>query len=132
MCRPGGRIGLGNWPPDSFIGELFKTIGKHVPPPAGISSPALWGTEGFIREHLGEGASAVRTRVRRFVFRYRSAEHWLAVFGTYYGPTLKAFEAAKDPAALREDIIALIAKHDTATDGSMVVPSDYLEIVVTR
>src|SRR5439155_15892993 len=93
VCRPGGKIGLANWTPESFIGNVFRTIGKYIPPPPGLKSPALWGTEQRLRELFGDGISELRIRRRTFVFRYRSAEHWLEVFRTYYGPVLKAFAA---------------------------------------
>jgi ubiquinone/menaquinone biosynthesis C-methylase UbiE len=134
VCRRGGKIGLANWTPGGFIGQLFKTIGKHLPPPAGAKSPALWGTRERIGELFEANASSVKTAQRNYVFRYRSAEHWLEIFKTYYGPVLKAF-AALQPAsqqALEADLKALIAQFNRSGDGSMVVPSEYLEIVVTR
>ena len=134
VCRPGGKIGLANWTPDGFIGQLFKTMGKHLPPPSGVKSPALWGTRARIEELFGAHASTIRTETRNFVFRYRSPEHWLDVFKTYYGPTLKAF-AALPPAsqsALTDDLIALVERFNQSGDRSMVVPSAYLEIVIDR
>jgi len=134
VCKKGGKIGLANWTPGGFIGQLFKTIGRHVPPPAGISSPAAWGTEAFLKEHFGPHASRIDTQLRQFAFRYHSPQHWLDIFTTYYGPTLKAFEflgeAGSQP--LRADIEQLIARFNRAGDGTMVVQSDYLEIVITR
>jgi len=134
VCRPGGKIGLANWTPEGFIGQLFKTIGKHVPPPAGVSSPALWGTRPRMNELFESQAVAIQAETRQFVFRYRSPEHWLDVFRGYYGPVLKAFAAldAGAQAALTDDLLALIGRFNRADDGSMVAPSDYLEIVVTR
>ncbi|BBK30114.1 methyltransferase family protein [Stella humosa] len=134
VCRPGGRIGLANWTPDGFIGQLFKTIGAHLPPPAGVKSPALWGTEARIQEMFGPDAATIQATRRSFAFRYRSAAHWLEVFRTYYGPVLKAF-AALEPAAqaaLEADLVALIGRFNRSGDATMVAPSDYLEIVVTR
>jgi ubiquinone/menaquinone biosynthesis C-methylase UbiE len=134
VCRHGGKIGMANWTPDSFIGQLFKTIGKHVPPPAGVQSPALWGTRERLDELFGAQASHIRAEQRQFVMRYRSPAHWLEVFKTYYGPVLKAFaalDASKQP-ALADDILALIGRFNRADDGTMVAPSDYLEIVITR
>jgi SAM-dependent methyltransferase len=98
VCRHGGKIGLANWTPEGFIGQLFKTIGKHLPPPPGAKSPALWGTPARITELFASPGTSIQTTSRHFVFRYRSAEHWLEVFRTYYGPVLKAF-AALGPAA---------------------------------
>jgi ubiquinone/menaquinone biosynthesis C-methylase UbiE len=134
VCKPGGKIGLANWTPEGFIGKLFKTIGKHVPPPAGIKSPALWGTQARIVELFEPHASSISTAQRSFVFRYRSPEHWLEVFRTYYGPVLKAFAALAPAAqaALERDLVALIDEANRATDGGMVVPSEYLQIVVVR
>ena len=134
VCRSGGRIGLANWTPEGFIGQLFKTIGRHVSPPAGLKSPALWGTRERIEEMFGAAASAIRTQPAHFVFRYRSPEHWLHIFKTYYGPLLKTY-AALEPAAqaaLSDDLIALVARFNRSGDWAMVVPGEYLEIVITR
>jgi ubiquinone/menaquinone biosynthesis C-methylase UbiE len=134
VCKPGGKIGLANWTPDGFIGQLFKTIGKHMPPPAGVKSPALWGTGARITEFFGAQASSIQLEQRDFVFRYRSAQHWLDVFKTYYGPLLKTF-GALDPraqTALTDDLFALIKRFNRSGDKTMVVPSEYLEVVVTR
>ncbi len=134
VCKRGGKIGLANWTPEGFIGQLFATLGRHVPPPAGARSPALWGTGARIAELFDPHASSVKSAQRHFVFRYRTPEHWLQVFRTYYGPLLKAF-AALEPAArtaLQRDLVALIGRFNRSGDGSMVVPSEYLEIVITR
>lgn len=134
VCRPGGQIGLANWTPEGFIGQLFKTIGKHVPPPAGVKSPALWGMRQRIEELFGSAAASIRVEPTQFVFRYRSPEHWLHVFKSYYGPLLKTY-AALEPAAqaaLTDDVIALIARFNRASNGAMVVPSEYVEVVITR
>jgi ubiquinone/menaquinone biosynthesis C-methylase UbiE len=134
VTRRGGKIGMANWTPEGFIGQLFKTIGKHLPPPPGAKSPALWGTRARIAEMFEPHASSIKSAQRNFVFRYHSAEHWLEVFKTYYGPVLKTF-AALDPAgqkALEIDLINLIAQFNRSGDSTMVVPSEYLEIVITR
>src|SRR4030081_2291632 len=134
VCKGGGKIGLANWTPEGFIGQLFKTLGKYLPPPAGTRSPALWGTQARITELFGPAAASIAAEKRHFVFRYRSPEHFLDIFKSYYGPTLKAF-AALDEAnqqGLRNDVLALIRRMNRAEDGTMVVPSEYLETVITK
>jgi SAM-dependent methyltransferase len=133
-CRPGGLIGLANWTPSSFIGEVFKTLGRHVPPPAGVNSPAVWGTEPWIAQTFGPHAGAIAFETRAFVFRYRSPRHFIDVFRAFYGPIHKAFLALSPAgqAALADDLTELIARFNTVTDGSMRVPSDYAQIIVTR
>jgi ubiquinone/menaquinone biosynthesis C-methylase UbiE len=134
VCKTGGKIGLANWTPDGFIGQLFKTLGKHMPPPAGVKSPALWGTRARLTELFGAQALSIETLTRNFMFRYRSPQHWMDVFKTYYGPLLKAFAALKPEAqqALHDDIVALIARLNRSGDATMVVPGEYLEVVVTK
>ena len=133
VCRPGGKIGLATWTPDGFIGQLFKAIDKHVPPPAGARSPARWGTPARLAALFGPTA-AIAATPRSFVFRYRSPQHWVEVFKTYYGPVLKAFAALAPVAqsALEDDLLALLARLNRSGDGTVVVPSEYLEVVVTR
>jgi ubiquinone/menaquinone biosynthesis C-methylase UbiE len=134
VCRPGGKIGLANWTPEGFIGQLFKTIGKHLPPPAGARSPALWGTRARLSELFQPHAQSLVAAQRSFTFRYLSPEHWLEIFRGYYGPLLKAFAALQPDAqhALREDLLALIGRLNRSGDGTMVVPSEYLEVVVVK
>ena len=134
VVRSGGRIAMANWTPDGFIGELFKTVGRHVPPPGGLAPPALWGSEAHVRQLFGpDGAQGSFTR-RVFNFRYASAAHWVHVFRDYYGPVNRAFASLSPTAAdaLEHDLIALIGRFNTAGADSMVVPADYLEIVLTR
>jgi ubiquinone/menaquinone biosynthesis C-methylase UbiE len=133
VCRPGGKIGLANWTPESFIGQLFKTIGKYIPPAPGMKSPALWGTKAHLDTLFGASAS-VTAESRNFVFRYKSPQHWLEMFRTYYGPVVKAIAAIDPPAreALEADIFALLDKFNTAKDGTLVAPSEYLEVVITK
>lgn len=133
VTRPGGRIALANWTPAGFIGRLFKVIGAHVPPPAGVQPPSLWGTEPHIVELFGAQAANIRCERRHFHFRYRSAAHWVQVFREVYGPTHKAFAAldAAGAASLERAITALLDELNTAP-GSLVVPSEYLETVVTK
>jgi ubiquinone/menaquinone biosynthesis C-methylase UbiE len=134
VCKPGGKVGLANWTPEGFIGQLFKTLGKHLPPPAGVKSPALWGTRARLNEMFGAQASKVSAEPRMFVFRYRSPQHWLDVFKTFYGPMLKAFAAldANAQAALTHDLLALAGEFNRAGDGAMAVCSEYLEVVITK
>lgn len=134
VCRSGGKIGLANWTPDGFIGHVFKTIGRHVAPIAGLRSPALWGTEERLTELFGPAEASIQTTPRDFVFRYRSPKHWLEVFRTYYGPALKAFAALalNDQPALEQDLLALVEQFNRSQDATMVVPSRYLEVVITR
>src|SRR5437868_12996455 len=134
VCKPGGRIGLANWTPEGFIGQVFKTLGKYLPPPAGAKSPALWGTRARLTEMFDAEARAIKAESRLFKFRYRSPAHFLDVFKTYYGPVLKAF-AALEPAKQEElynDLHALIVRMNRSGDSTMVVPSEYLEIVITK
>lgn len=134
VCRPGGRIGLANWTPESFVGGMFKCIGRYLPPPKGLKSPALWGT----REHLdvlfGDGAREIQATEKAFTFRYRSPQHFLEIFRAYYGPVHKAFLAldAEQKESLHADLMDLIQRHNTAHDGTMVAPSTYLEVVIKR
>jgi len=134
VCKPGGRIGLANWTPESFIGQLFKTIGKYIPPAAGIKSPALWGTESRLTELFGQFATSIRTTRREFVFRYRSPAHWLEVFRTYYGPMNRTFAAldAQNRAAFTQEVLALMASRNRSGDRTLVLPCEYLEVVIER
>jgi ubiquinone/menaquinone biosynthesis C-methylase UbiE len=130
VCRPGGRIGLANWTPTGFIGQLFKLLGTHLPPPAGVRSPALWGTEEHLHTLFPRADITATPRV--FNFRYRSPAHWLEIFRDYYGPVHKAFLALQ-PAqqeALEQGILALLQRFDRGGGPGLVVASDYLEVVV--
>ncbi len=133
VCRPGGKIAMASWTPQSFIGELFKTMGKYVPPAPGMKSPALWGSKAHLDTLFGSKAT-VAAQSKTFVFRYKSPQHWVEIFRTYYGPVAKAFEAidAEPREALQADIYALIDKFNLAQDGTLVIPSEYLEAVVTK
>lgn len=134
VCRSGGRIGLANWTPDSFVGGIFKTIGRYLPPPQGVRSPALWGTREHLGALFGADARSIRVTERNFVFRYRSPEHFMEVFRAYYGPIHKAFATldTERQAALHTDLLRLIGQFNTADDGTMVAPSAYLEVVIER
>ena len=132
VCKSGGKIGLANWTPQGFIGQVFKTLGKYMPPPAGVKSPAMWGTQARLAEMFA-GAD-IDAQPRMFVFRYKSPQHFLDIFRDYYGPMHKAFGAldAEKGKALAADLIALIAEFNRADDGTMAVHSEYLEVVVTK
>jgi len=134
VCRPGGTIGLANWTPDGFIGHVFRTIGKYNPPPVGVKSPALWGTEERLNELFGDEIANITANRRIFTFRYHSAEHWLEVFRTYYGPVLKTFAAldANGQAGLTRDLTDLLRRFNQGGSDTLAVPSEYLEVVITR
>ena len=133
LCRPGGRIGLASWTPGSFVGDMFRTIGRYVPPPAGIRSPMEWGSEARVRELFGDRVSTLTATERTFVFRYRSAQDFLDSFRAFYGPMNRAFESLDDAgrSGLAADLVALAEAADTSTDGSLRLPSTYLEVVAT-
>ena len=134
VTRPGGRIGLANWTPEGFIGRLFRIVGAYLPPPLGLKSPALWGTEPHIVELFGAQAMEIRTERKHFNFRYRSPAHWLQVFREYYGPVHKAFAALDSvrQKALETDIVRLLEELNMAGGRSLVVPGEYLEVVIVR
>ena len=134
VTRPGGRIGLANWTPESFIGRLFKLIGSYVAPPAGLKSPALWGNEEHLAQLFGRDAGTMRAQRRHFNFRYRSPAHFIQVFRDFYGPTHKAFAAldANGQHALARELTALLEQLNTAGVSSLVVPSEYLEVIFTK
>ena len=134
VCKPGGQIGLANWTPDSFVGQLFKLIGQYLPPPAGVRSPALWGTRERLEELFAGTAERIRVAKREFVFRYRSPLHWVEVFRTYYGPLNRTFAAldTEKQAEFTSDVLALLAKGNRSTDRVLALPSEYLEVVIER
>jgi SAM-dependent methyltransferase len=136
VCRPGGTIALASWTPEGFIGDLFRTVGAHVPPPAGVQSPMLWGTEAHLRTLFGDGIASLEIEERTFTFRFGSAQEFVDFFRTWYGPTLKAFAALEGSArdALEEDILALVRRYDRlGGSGAIAIPSAYTEAVaVTR
>jgi ubiquinone/menaquinone biosynthesis C-methylase UbiE len=130
VCRPGGRIAMANWTPDGFIGEMFRTVGRRVPPPPGIRAPVEWGSETRLRELFGD---KVRVVDKVFVFRFASPAAFADYFKTYYGPTVKAFEAVKDDdKALYEDLVELAERHNVATDGTAKLPAAYVQVLLDR
>jgi ubiquinone/menaquinone biosynthesis C-methylase UbiE len=134
VCRSNGRIGLANWTPRGFIGQLFKVVGQHVPPPPALTSPSRWGAEEYLEHLFAASASDIHTTPRDFVFRYTSPRHWVDVFRTWYGPVLKAFEAlpADGQQRLERDLLSLVRTFNRSGDSTMVVPSEYLEVVIVR
>ncbi len=134
VCRPGGKIGMANWTPEGYIGQLFRTTGRHVPPPPGLPSAMRWGDEVAVRELFGDGVADLRTARRICVQRYPSIAFYVDFFRRYYGPTLKAFEAldAAGQEALAADMEALLREHNRSGDDTLVIHSEYLEIVAVR
>jgi ubiquinone/menaquinone biosynthesis C-methylase UbiE len=134
VCRAGGRIGLANWTPESLVGRMFKVLGKYLPPPAGVKPPSLWGTEDHLHELFRGTAAAIEVTPRTFQFRYRSSAHFIEVFRTWYGPVEKAFKAlAPDKALMLErDLAELIEHFNRGGAHSLVAPSEYLEVVISR
>jgi SAM-dependent methyltransferase len=134
VCKPGGKIGLANWTPGSFIGQVFGTIAKYVPPAPGLNSPALWGTRGRLDELFTDKGCTIQASSREFVFRYRSPAHWIDVFRTFYGPINKTFGAieADKQADFTMDLFALMERGNRSGDRTLVLPSEYLEVVITR
>jgi SAM-dependent methyltransferase len=134
VCKPGGRIAMANWVPDGYVGDLFRTMGKHVPPPPGLKSPFRWGTQEGMRELFGGGIGSLQTRRRSFVWRFPSARHHVEFMRGYYGPLNKAFGALNDEGqkALEEDLISLVEHYNRSENGTAVWPADYLEVVVAR
>ena len=133
VCRPQGRIGLASWTPAGFLGDLFRTVAKHVPPLPGVRSPLLWGKPDHLQQ-LFAGATSIEHTTRHFAFRYQSAEHFVDVFRTFYGPVLKAFAAldVNGQAALETDLLSLLRSADRGDASGLVVPAEYLETIVTR
>lgn len=132
VCRPGGTIALASWTPEGFVGQMFRIIGRYVPPAPGLRSPALWGTESHLSTLFGDSIATLHTTTRHFVFRYRSAQHWLEIFRTYYGPMLKAFAALDEAGqiALADDLLDLAQRFHQGGPG-LAAQSQYLEAVMT-
>jgi len=134
VCRRGGRIGLANWTPEGFVGQMFKTLGRYLPPPPGSQPPSNWGAEAWLHSHFDDRQFQVQVTRRHFNFRYRSAAHFIDVFRHWYGPVHKAFAALPPESgqALETDLTLLIDGLNRAGAESMVVPSEYLEVVITK
>jgi hypothetical protein len=134
VCRSGGRIGLANWTPRGFIGRLFNVIGRFVPPPPAPARPSHWGLEIHLEQLFRKSASELHTTYRDFNFRYRSPEHWIEVFRTWYGPVHKAFGAlpADGQQQLEQALLNLISDFNVSGDSTMVVPSEYVEVVIVK
>jgi SAM-dependent methyltransferase len=133
VCRPGGRIGMVNWTPDSYVGELFRTIGRHLPPPPRVRPPVLWGTEERLRELFGPEVKISAPR-RSFLWRFPSAEHQVEFFAGFYGPTVKAVEAVGADRAgdLKAGMLAAVRGFDVSDDDTLVLRMDYLEAVIHK
>jgi ubiquinone/menaquinone biosynthesis C-methylase UbiE len=134
VVKPGGRIGMANWTPNGSVGKMFRTIAKHAPPPPGIDSPLLWGTEDRLRELFGDGIADLQTEPRISRQPFRSADHYIEFFRTYFGPTQMAYErvGAEGEQALTDDLRAFLEAENTAGERAMVLEAEYLEVVATR
>jgi len=134
VCQPGGKIGLANWTPDGFVGQMFRAIGRHVPPPAGLKPPPLWGNEPRLRELFGDGVSSLRVVRRHHTFRYRSPQHWLEAFRAFYGPMLKAFESldASGQEQLANDLLDLAHRFNQSGDETLAAPGEYLDVIAIK
>lgn len=134
VCRPGGRIGMANWVPDSGVGDIFRTIAAHAPPPPGVQPPPLWGTEARLRELFGNGISDLRIERRVSRQAFRSADHFLDFFRTYFGPTKVAFDRVgpEGEAALEADLRAHLETGNTADGRALVLKPEYLQVIATR
>ena len=134
VVRPGGTIALANWTPDGFIGDLFRTVGRRVPPPPGVRAPVEWGSEPRLRELFGDRVRDLTVTPRVFTFRFVSPEAFADYFRANYGPTLKAFEALDEDNGklLYADLVDLAARSNIATDGTVRIPSAYAEVVAHK
>jgi len=134
VCKPGGKIGLASWAPDSYVGDLFRTMGKYVPPPAGLKPPFRWGTEEGLAELLGGGVTSLQARRRSLMWRFRSARHHVEFMLEYYGPLNKALGTLDEEQqrAFEGDLISLVESHNRSNNDTAVWPADYLEVVATR
>jgi ubiquinone/menaquinone biosynthesis C-methylase UbiE len=134
VCTPGGKIGLATWTPDGFVGEMLKVVAGHVPPVPGVASPLLWGSKQYVSDLLGDEIDALTCTERIFTFRFRSAEGFVDYFRSFYGPTLKAFEAVGDAGAdaLYADLVNLVRRHAGTNSGPVSIPATWLETVATR
>ena len=134
VVRPGGRIALAAWTPDGFIGEMLKVVAAHVKPPAGVASPILWGEKQYVSDRLGDRISSIACNERTFTYRFRSAEAFVEYFRTYYGPTVKAFEAVSEmgASALFADLVYLVRRHAGTGTGPVAIPATWLETVAIR
>jgi ubiquinone/menaquinone biosynthesis C-methylase UbiE len=134
VCRSGGKIGLASWTPAGFFGQMGRAMAPYMPPPPGVRPPALWGTEAHVQELFGNDAVSLQAQKRYFFHRYRSAQHAVEIFCTYYGPVVKALEAL-EPARqelMRRDLQSVLEQVNIATDGTLVAPGEYLEVVAIR
>lgn len=132
VVRPGGKLGLASWTPESFVGRIFKLIGKYIPPAPGMRPPFRWGTEEGLAE-LFPGAQAIKTHKRMCTFRHLSAEAWLEMFRTFYGPMNRTFAAldSENQAAFQAEILALMSEMNRSGDETLVLDSEYVEAVIT-
>lgn len=135
VCRSGGRIALACWAPAGFIGDTFRVFSRYLPPTPGLQPPIRWGEETYQRQLFGNSAASITSYPRTAIFRFRSAEENVSFFRTYYGPTLRAFDAlsAERRQEFHRDLIALARRYDrNSGTGPIAIAADYLETVVIR
>jgi ubiquinone/menaquinone biosynthesis C-methylase UbiE len=134
VCRSGGKIGMANWTPDGFIGQMFRVIGQHVPPAPGLKSPMLWGTETQMSNLFAAATTSLEMKRRNYVFRYKSAQHFVDTFRTYYGPMQKAFNALDTAmqTELNRDLTSLLQQFNRGGAATLAVPSEYLEVIAIK
>lgn len=134
VCRSGGKIGMANWTPGGLYGQLFQTIETYIPSKTSVSSPMLWGTEEHVRTLFAEKVASLQMTKRNFFWRYRSSQHWLEVFGTCFGPVvtaLKELDSVRREQFIH-DLLAMVEQANLADDGTLVAPTEYLEVIATR
>lgn len=133
VCRAGGTIGLACWTPDGFQGRNFAVTARYSPPAPGLLPPVLWGTEPHLEKLLGSGVTSLRSEIRFLQMRAASEEKWLEG-RKFLGPARKTYESLNPTqrGAYERDLVALLREYNRARDGTVIIPSEYLEVVAVR